>query len=116
MDSGIRIIIPEEVAQLNLWEGQVISRRLVTHKKDGSSRMSFHVNSHKPGLEISGVVYPDKDEINYVTEGEMVVAFDGKSLRLVSGMAMYVPAGKEYAVKIGEDGCVLISVFSPPRE
>jgi mannose-6-phosphate isomerase-like protein (cupin superfamily) len=115
MAAKITIIDPADVEPLLLRAGNIASRRLVTRKKDGSQRMSFHVNVIKAGNRSIGVVYPDQDEINYMVRGEATVSFDGERHRVRDGMTWNIPAGCAYDIE-NEAEIVLISVFSPPRE
>jgi mannose-6-phosphate isomerase-like protein (cupin superfamily) len=114
MSKKITIIDPAEVAPLMLRDGRIASRRLVTRKKDGSQRMSFHVNVLQAGRSV-GVVYPEQDEINYMVRGEAIVSFDGERHRVREGMIWNIPAGCAYDIE-NEAEIELVSVFSPPRE
>jgi mannose-6-phosphate isomerase-like protein (cupin superfamily) len=96
-------------------EGRIESRRLVTRKRQGSERMSFHVNHIKAGNRSTGVVYPEMDEINYLVKGEATIIYDGRRERLTEGMAWNIPMGCSYDLENDVD-IVVISVFSPPRE
>jgi len=111
----ITIVDPADVEPILLRAGNIVSRRLVTLKKDGSERMSFHVNVVKAGNRSVGVVYPDQDEINYMVRGEATISFDGERHRIRDGMVWNIPAGRKYDLETDEE-IVLISVFSPPRE
>jgi len=115
MDRKIAIIDPAHVEPIGLRGGNIVSRRLVTLKKDGSEKMSFHVNVLKAGNRSVGVVYPDHDEINYMVKGEATIVFDGERHRVRDGMVWNIPAGRAYDIENDEE-IVLISVFSPPRE
>jgi mannose-6-phosphate isomerase-like protein (cupin superfamily) len=115
MVTKISIIDPADVDPILLRAGNIVSRRLVTRKKDGSERMSFHINVLKGGNRSIGVVYPDQDEINYMVRGEATISFDGERHRLRDGMVWNIPAGRSYDIE-NEEEIVLISVFSPPRE
>lgn len=115
MPRKITVIDPADVEPVLLRAGNIISRRLVTRRKDGSERMSFHVNVIKGGNQSIGVVYPDKDEINYMVRGEATVSADGECYRVRDGMIWNIPAGRKYDIRNDKE-IVLISVFSPPLE
>lgn len=111
----ISIIDPADVDPISMRDGRITSRRLVTLRKDGSDKMSFHVNTVQAGNRSTDVVYPEMDEINYMVRGTATVTFDGERHEVREGMVWNIPAGCRYGLENDED-IVLISVFSPPRE
>jgi mannose-6-phosphate isomerase-like protein (cupin superfamily) len=111
----ISVIRPEDVPALSMREGRIESRRLVTMKRDGSERMSFHVNRISAGNRSTGVVYPEMDEINYMVKGAGTIVYDGRRERVTEGMVWNIPAGCAYDFENDVD-IVIVSVFSPPRE
>ena len=111
----ISIINPAQVPVITMRDGHIESQRLVTSKRDGSERMSFHVNRIKAGNRSRDVVYPGMDEINYMIEGEATIGYDGRRERITEGMVWNIPAGCAYDFDNDVD-IVIISVFSPPRE
>ena len=115
MPTKISIISPADVPVTVMRDGRIESRRLVTRKRDGSERMSFHVNHIKAGNRSTGVVYPEMDEINYMVKGEATITYDGKRELLTEGMVWNIPMGCAYDMENDVD-IVIISVFSPPRE
>lgn len=116
MDEKISIIDPQDVPELLLRNGEISSRRLVTLRREGSSRMSFHVNVIQGGTpRTDDVVYPDMDEINYMVKGEGTVIFDGQRRKVTEGMVWYIPAGCRYGLE-NDAEVTILSVFSPPRE
>lgn len=115
MTKKVSIISPADVPAVSMREGRIESRRLVTRKRDGSERMSFHVNHVKAGNRSIEVVYPEMDEINYMVKGEATITYDGKRERLTEGMVWNIPMGCTYDMENDVD-IVIISVFSPPRE
>ncbi|MGE0798804.1 MAG: ectoine synthase [Lautropia sp.] len=111
-----KIIHPDDVTPILLRNGDIVSRRLVTKKKDGSANMSFHVNVIKGGVpRTDDVVYPDQDEINYMIKGKGVIICNGERHPVSEGMIWNIPAGQRYGLE-NDDEVVIISVFSPPRE
>lgn len=111
----ISIIDPADIEPVFLRNGKIESRRLVTLRKDGSERMSFHVNCLQAGNRSIDVAYPEMDEINYMVKGKAMVAFNGERHEVREGMVWNIPAGCRYDFWNDED-VVLVSVFSPPRE
>lgn len=111
----ISIIDPAHVEPIVMRDGKIVSRRLVTLRKDDSQKMSFHVNAVQAGNRSTDVVYPEMDEINYMVKGRATVVFDGERHEVREGMVWNIPAGCRYGLENDED-IVLISVFSPPRE
>jgi len=116
MSKKISIIDPKDVPPIFFRNGEIESRRLVTMKKDGSEKMSFHVNVIQGGTpRTDDVVYPDMDEINYMVRGDGTLIFDGGRHKVSAGMVWNIPAGMKYGLENDEE-VVVISVFSPPRE
>ena len=111
----ISIIDPVDIEPILMRDGKIVSRRLVTSRKDGSQKMSFHVNAIQAGNRSTDVVYPEMDEINYMVKGRATMVFDGERHVVREGMVWNIPAGCRYGLENDED-IVLISVFSPPRE
>ena len=116
MGNKIKIIHPKDVPEIRMRNGEIVSRRLVTLKRDGSAKMSFHVNVIQGGTKrTDDVVYPEMDEINYMVKGEGTVIFDGERHKVTEGMVWNIPAGCKYGLENDEE-VTIISVFSPPRE
>lgn len=116
MEKRLNIIDPKDVPKIELRNGEIISRRLVTLKRDGSKNMSFHVNVIQGGVKrTDDVVYLDKDEINYMIKGKGEIIFDGHRYPVSEGMVWNVPAGCRYGLENDEE-VTIISVFSPPLE
>ncbi len=96
--------------------GRVISHRLVTRIDCGSERLGFHITQGQSNITGKGTVYPDKDEIIYVLEGSLGVAFDGQMRFLTLGEGVFIPAGQAYDWAAGPDGWTIATIFSPPLE
>ena len=75
---------PEQLANVNLWDGEAFFGRLLCFSRGNVVR--YHRHEHT-------------DEAFDVLEGEGTILIDGRELRGTPGMTLYVPAGVEHGFR-----------------
>jgi quercetin dioxygenase-like cupin family protein len=67
-----------------------------------------------------GAVVPDHEhpheQLGLVIEGEIDMTIDGETRRIGPGTAYVVPGGVRHSGAGGPAGCVVLDIFSPPRQ
>ena len=56
------------------------------------------------------------EQLGCVLNGELILTIDGQEHRLGPGMAFAIPPGVPHAARAGAEGCVVIDIFTPPRD
>ena len=56
------------------------------------------------------------EQVGTVIEGAMTITIGGESRVVSAGEAYHIPANVPHSAKTDEHGCLVIDVFSPPRE
>jgi quercetin dioxygenase-like cupin family protein len=69
----------------------------------------------EPGAVVPDHAHPH-EQLGLVLEGEIDMTIDGETRRLGPGSAYVVPGGVRHAGQGGSTGCLVLDVFSPPRE
>ena len=70
----------------------------------------------KPGEEIGEEVHPDRDQFFRIEKGEGAVWIDGRETKIVSEMAIIVPAGARHNLKnTGAEPMKLYTLYAPPE-
>ena len=67
-----------------------------------------------------GAIVPDHEhpheQLGLVIEGEIDMTIAGETRRVGPGVAYVVPGGVRHAGVGGPDGCLVLDIFSPPRQ
>jgi mannose-6-phosphate isomerase-like protein (cupin superfamily) len=87
-------------------------KRLITKAKDGSDKITFSIGIIAGGIDV--IESFESDTVYYMIEGKSIIEWDGNSVELTDGIAIYIPAGTKIRYRAGKDH-KLISVFSPAR-
>lgn len=69
----------------------------------------------EPNTEMPEHDHPH-EQIGVVLEGALELTMDGDGRNVTPGMAYIVPGGVRHKGVAGPDGCLVLDVFSPPRE
>jgi quercetin dioxygenase-like cupin family protein len=69
----------------------------------------------EPGAEVPDHAHPH-EQIGLVLEGEIDMTIDGETRRLGEGSAYVVRGGVRHAGVGGPSGCLVLDIFSPPRD
>jgi quercetin dioxygenase-like cupin family protein len=56
------------------------------------------------------------EQVGTVIEGTLTITIGGESRAISVGDAYHIPANVPHSAKADEQGCLVIDVFSPPRE
>lgn len=97
-----------------LYDGFVISKRIITNVKDKSEKMSFHHVIIKAGWD-HVILNEGNDEIIYFLSGKATISWKGNEVDVSEGSCVYVPSGCEYRYQAREDA-TMVCAFSPPAE
>jgi len=57
----------------------------------------------------------EEEQWGYLLEGECVRIQDGEEVHATAGDFWHTPGGVEHSIRTGEEGAVVLDVFSPPR-
>ncbi|MBN1105420.1 MAG: cupin domain-containing protein [Deltaproteobacteria bacterium] len=68
-------------------------------------RPGWITKSHKHG----------NDESMYIVEGDTSCTVGDRTCQLKAGDVIYIPPNVEHELVVGDKGCRMIKVFSPPR-
>ena len=58
----------------------------------------------------------DHEQVGLVLEGEIIMTIGDETRRLRPGHAYTIPGNCPHGATAGEEGCLVLDVFSPPRE
>jgi quercetin dioxygenase-like cupin family protein len=65
-------------------------------------------------------VMPEHDhpheQLGYILEGSMELTVGGETRNLTPGVAYTIPGGVRHGATAGPDGCLVMDIFTPPRE
>ncbi|MBI1800254.1 MAG: cupin domain-containing protein, partial [Chloroflexi bacterium] len=68
----------------------------------------------EPGALVRMHQHPH-EQCGYVISGEMLFTIEGSERRVPAGMGYSIPGGVPHSARC-EQACVLVDIFSPPRE
>lgn len=68
-----------------------------------------------PGQTVPEHAHPH-EQVGLVLEGLIDMTIDGDTRRLAVGDCYVIPGGVPHAATSGPEGCLVLDVFSPPRE
>ena len=57
----------------------------------------------------------DEEQWGYLLEGSCTRVQDGEAFEATAGDFWHTPGGVEHTVRTGEEGALILDVFSPPR-
>jgi quercetin dioxygenase-like cupin family protein len=69
----------------------------------------------EPNAEMAEHEHPH-EQVGYILEGALTLTMAGQTRMLTPGLAYIVPGGVRHRGIAGPDGCLVLDVFSPPRE
>lgn len=67
------------------------------------------------GGEVPQHAHPH-EQVGFVLEGAIIMTIAGETRRCEVGDCYVIAGGVEHAGRAGENGCLVIDIFSPPRE
>lgn len=68
-----------------------------------------------PSVEVPAHRHPH-EQLGLVLEGEIQMTIDGKTQTLSPGHCYVIAGDVEHAAVAGPNGCLVLDIFSPPRE
>ena len=110
----IRVRNVKEIEGKILYDGSIVSKRLINKQRDNSENMSFHYSNIKSGWKHE-VSNDDQDEIMFFLQGKAKLSWDGKEVEVSKGDCIYIPSGCKLFYDSQGDA-VVIAVLSPPAE
>lgn len=69
----------------------------------------------EPGAEVPTHQHPH-EQVGLVLEGTIILTIDGETREIGPETCYVVPGGTPHGAYGGPQGCVVLDVFSPPRE
>ena len=69
----------------------------------------------EPGREVPPHAHPH-EQVGLVLEGAIIMTIAGEQRRCEPGDCYVIAGGVEHAGRAGEAGCLVLDIFSPPRE
>ena len=110
--------IPAGKPDLQDWEGgghgDVKVRLLVDASGGPSSEIAQSLAEIAAGGE-EDMHSHDRAQTGFVVEGSGQAVFDGRTLDVAKGDAVFVPAGTPHGWRAGDDGLVVLSTFAADR-
>jgi len=89
-----------------------MTRRVLAHSENLMlAHLTFHKKSDDPGLHS----HPH-EQIIFLEKGKIEFIMDGESSVLGVGDSVYVPPNVIHGVRILEDNCILLDIFTPRRD
>ena len=77
-------------------------------------RVTLSVVDLSPGLVMAPHRHAN-EQVGMVLRGSMLFTVGGEPRRRVAGDMWVIPPGVPHEVSVGEEGCTVVEVFSPPR-
>ncbi len=69
----------------------------------------------EPGVSVPAHSHPH-EQIGLVLEGTIELRIGDDTRLIGTGVSYVIAGGVEHAATAGEDGCLVLDIFSPPRE
>jgi quercetin dioxygenase-like cupin family protein len=99
-----------------IYDGKVVSHRLVTRRELGAERLGLHVTVAQPGVAGHEPGHPDRDVAILVLEGSIEIR-EGDGFRpLTPGQGVLVPRDCPYDWRAGPEGWRIAIAYHPPME
>ncbi len=95
-----------------IYDGKVVSHRLVTRLDQGSERLGLHVTVAEPGVAGREPGHPDRDVVILVLAGSFIV--EGREL--MPGQGTLIPRDCAYDWRAGAEGWRIAIAYHPPME
>jgi quercetin dioxygenase-like cupin family protein len=98
----------DETRTYPVWEG-------ITARAVRGDRITMALVDLEPGA-IAADHQHDNEQLGFVVQGELTMTIGGETRLLRRGDTYVIPGGVPHGAVAGADGCVVIDVFSPPRD
>lgn len=69
----------------------------------------------EPNVEVPSHRHPH-EQLGTVLEGEIIMTINGETQTLRPGHCYVIAGDVEHAAVAGPEGCLVLDIFSPPRE
>ncbi|MSP84018.1 MAG: hypothetical protein EXQ94_14200 [Alphaproteobacteria bacterium] len=95
-----------------IYDGRVVSHRLVTNRDQGAEFLGLHVTVAQPGVSGHEPGHADRDVVILVLDGSIVVA----GRELAPGQGVSIPRNCPYDWRAGPKGWRIAIAYHPPME